>query len=112
GRSAMICTVQPSAPETFTRTRRNPRPSSTGSAIAATRAGSPGSVMSRGSFSLAAPVAGAMFVSAWSGAILVTKKSGSRRPHSQNPSGYECVLKYGEYSDFGPFRKGGQVFRG
>ena len=41
GRSAMICTVQPSAPDTRTRTSRKPRPSSTGSAMAATRAATP-----------------------------------------------------------------------
>jgi hypothetical protein len=50
GRSAMIWTVQPSAPDTRTRTSRRPRPSSTGSAIAATRAATPVSAISRGSF--------------------------------------------------------------
>ena len=45
----MIWTVQPAKPEIRTRTRRNPRSLSTGSAMAATRAADPLSPMSRGS---------------------------------------------------------------
>jgi hypothetical protein len=49
GRSAMIWTVQPESPETRTRTSRKPKPASTGSAIVATRAAEPCSMMRRGS---------------------------------------------------------------
>ena len=41
GRSAMICTVLPSRPDTATRTRRKPRSLSAGSTSAATRAAAP-----------------------------------------------------------------------
>ena len=47
GRSAMICTVQPFVPVTRTRTRLKPRSSITGSTMAATRAATPVSVISR-----------------------------------------------------------------
>src|SRR6266566_3006310 len=53
GRSAMICTVQPSSPETRTRTNRNPRSISTGAAIAAMRDATPVSAIRRGSARMA-----------------------------------------------------------
>ena len=51
GRSAMICTVQPLVPVTFTRTIRKPRSSTTGSMMAVTRDATPFSVISRFSVS-------------------------------------------------------------
>jgi hypothetical protein len=59
----------------------------------ATRADSPGSTISRGSVSISVAVSTACRASI--AAILVTKKSGSRGTHSQNPFGYEGVLTVG-----------------
>jgi hypothetical protein len=63
----------------------------TGSATWATRADRPGSAIRRGSVSKAA-VSAAGTLKSWLAAILVTKKSGPGRTHSQNPFGYEGVL--------------------